>query len=113
MNGDKAVQGVYQNRFHNVAAAHGVADGSKLVDVPDIPLEQTAGAHGEVLVQHLTAGEEATLHMVHNLMFVDGRKSHTLHHPGKQATAIEEGLHGIHRGAAKNKAEEPPYLLLP
>ncbi len=113
VNGDEAVQGIYQHRFHDVTAAHGVADGGKLVDVPDIPLEQPAGAHDKILVHHLAAGKETSLHMIHNLVLVDGRKLHVLHHPAEQSAALEERLHGIDAGAAEHKREEPSCLFLP
>ena len=113
VDGDEAVQGLHQHRLHDVTAAHGVADGSELVDVPGVPFEKAAYAHDEVLVHHLSAGQEATLYMLHNLAFPDGREAHAFHYPAEEVAALEHRLHDIDSRAAEYIAEKFACLLFP
>ena len=106
------LQGLNQERFHNVAAAKGIGNGDEVIDIPEVPAEKVVHSLQEALFHHLSAGEESAVKMLRHFFLRRQGKFHPLHAAAEKDAARKDGAHGIHGAAGEDEGEVPPLLLL-
>ena len=108
----KALQGLNQERLHNVATAKGIGNGDEVIDVPEVPAEEIVHSLQKALLHHLSAGKEPAVKMLRHFFLRRHGQFHPLHAAAEKDAACEDVAHSVHGAAGEDKGEVPPLLLL-